>query len=311
MVDRRPIQSAPSKSADVAAAAAANGGDDEITINDPLPIRLAELEKRISAALTGARSGHDLVNLLTQCDLAIPQAQEFAKAEQERALDPLLSPLGDAATGQSAAREARQQVEDATFASNRLRTLRPRLLARYNEVIAAEQRQQYLGRYTDLKREGAVLAQELVDLYPSLVGPLVELFGRLRDFQQQCRALHLTDPGDGRPHIIDPELAARGLRAFSADTPSLLECVHLHDWQSGKEIWPPFQPPFAAQFVLPVPQHPGAAWSDPVFQERRRAEIAAEQEKMARHHSQMSKEQEENQNRQLRADWEARQNGRG
>jgi hypothetical protein len=259
MIERRPITAATT---DKPTAAAANGSG-EITIDSPLPIRLAEMERRVSAALTGERTAHDLANLLMQTDFAIPQAQEFAKSEQERALDPLLSPLGDAATGQSAAREARQQAEDATFAANRLRTLRPRLLARYHEVSAAEQRAQYLSRYADLKREGAALAQDLADLYPDAVRRIVEVFAKLAAFQQQCRVLHLSDPGDGRPHVTDPELQARGLRGFSRDQPSLLESVHLHDWQSSKEIWPPFQPPFAAQFVLPVPQHPGALWSDP------------------------------------------------
>ena len=226
MIEKRQI-----KNHDLATVSSANGSG-EITIDSPLPDRLAELEKRISSALTGERTAHDLANLLMQCDLAIPQAEEFAKAELERALDPLRSPDDP--------REARQQAEDATFASNRLRTLRPRLLARYHEISAAEQRQQYLARYEQLKIEGAALAQELADLYPALVGPLVEVFARLRVFQQQCRALHLSDPGDGRPHVPDPELKARRLDGFSRDTPCLLD-TRLYDWQSGREVWPPPQ----------------------------------------------------------------------
>jgi hypothetical protein len=203
-------------------------------------------------------------------------------------------------------REARQQAEDATFASNRLRTLRPRLLARYHEISAAEQRQQYLARYEQLKIEGAALAQELADLYPALVGPLVEVFARLRVFQQQCRALHLSDPGDGRPHVPDPELKARRLDGFSRDTPSWLD-TRLYDWQSGREVWPPPQLSFAADYA--VDDHPsvGAAWADPAIQERRRAEIVAEQERMARHHATQAAEQQERENRQLREQWEASQ----
>jgi hypothetical protein len=244
-----------------------------------------------------------------QTDFAIPQAQEFAKSEHERALDPLQSPLGDAATGQSAAREARQQAEDATFAANRLRTLRPRLLARYHEVSAAEQRQQYLVGYTDLESQGRDLAQELADCYRA-VGPLVAVFTRLRPFQQQCHRLHITDPGTGGsplPHVPDPELMACGLRGFSRDQPSLLDNVRLCDWQSGKEIWPPFQPPFAAEFVLPVPQHPGAAWSSPEYLAAQHAERVAEQARMAAHFEQAAKEQEARENRTLRENWEASQ----
>ena len=282
MIEKRQI-----KNPDVATVPAPNGVDEvEITINDPLPVRLAELERRISTALTGDKTAHDLANLLMQCDLAVPQAEEFAKSELERALDPLRSPDDP--------REARQQAEDATFASNRLRTLRPRLLARYHEVSAAEQRQQYLVRYERLKIEGAALGAELADCYPGLVGPLVEVFVRLSAFREQTRALHLSDPGDGRPHLRDPELQARRLDGFTRDVPSLLESVHLHDWQSGREVWPPRQPAFAAEFVqsMTVPSV-GAAWADPVVQERRRAEIAAEQERMSRHYATQAAEQQE------------------
>jgi hypothetical protein len=60
---------------------------------------------------------------------------------------------------------------------------------------------------------------------------------------------------------------------------------------------------FASDFVqaMPIPLHAGAAWSDPVFQECRRAEIAAEQERMARHHAQAEREQTERQNAEERA----------
>jgi hypothetical protein len=300
MIERRSIQAAPSKNADKPTAAAPNGGDDEITINDPLPIRLAELERRISTGLTGERTAHDLANLLMQTDFAIPQAEEFAKLENEKSLDPLQSPDP---------REARQAAEDAVFASNRLRTLRPRLLARYHEVSAAEQRDKYLAHYEQLKIEGAALGAELADLYGAVM-PLIDLFVRLRAFRERCSSLHLTDPG-GLAHVRDPELVARRLDGFTRDVPSLLDAVHLHDWQSGTEVWPPRQPSFAAEFAqtMTIPSV-GAAWADPEVQERRRSELAAAQERMARAHAKMSRDQEERQNSQLRADWERRNNGR-
>ena len=145
-------------------------------------------------------------------------------------------------------------------------------------------------------------------MYPGLVGPLVDLFARLRAFQQRCHALHLTDPGDGRPHVPDPELQARGLNGFSRDQPSLLESVHLHDWRSGKEIWPP-PASFAASYVqsMGVPQHPGAAWCDPEFISARRLAIVEEQERLALHAQKAAKEQEERQNKELREQFQARQ----
>jgi hypothetical protein len=293
LIERKPI-----KNPDVATVAAANGGDDEITINDPLPIRLAELEKRISAALTGERTAHDLANLLMQCDLAVPQAEEFAKSELERALDPLRSPDDP--------REARQQAEDATFAANRLRTLRPRLLARYHEISAAEQRDKYLAHYEQLKIEGAALGAELVDLYGAVM-PLVEVFGRLRAFRERCRALHAGDPG-GLPHVNDAELQARRLDGFTGEVKSLLEAVRLPDFTSGRELWPEKPISFAASFAASmVPVHPGPMWSDPVYQERVAEERRQEQERLAAARAQAAKLQLDRENKELRENWEASQ----
>lgn len=107
----------------------AGNGSEEITSDSPLPLKLAELERRISAVLTEPRSASDLADLLQQTDYAIIAASEHAKLENEKSLDPLQSPDPHA---------ARQAAEDATFLANRLRTLQPRLLARYQEVVVQE-----------------------------------------------------------------------------------------------------------------------------------------------------------------------------
>jgi hypothetical protein len=206
------------------------------------------------------------------------------------------------------AREARQCAEDATFAANRLRTLRPRLLARYHEVSAAEQREQYLSRYTDLKHEGEALGTELAEVYPDAVRQIVEVFVRLRAFQDKCRALHLTDTGGGLPHIIDPEIKARRLDVFSRDQPSLLDAVRLYDWQSGTEVWPEKPTSFAATFAQSmVPQGPGQFWASDEVRARVVSEQQREREKMAAHYAQAAKEQEERQNKELKEQFQARQ----
>jgi hypothetical protein len=94
-VERRLIQAAPSKNADVATAGSTNGSGAaaEITLASPLPDRLAELERRISVALAddGARAA-TLSNLLQQTEWALPLAEDFARSEQQTALDPLAIP---------------------------------------------------------------------------------------------------------------------------------------------------------------------------------------------------------------------------
>ena len=53
----------------------------DVTIDSPLPERLTELERRISAALTNTTSASDLADLLRQNELAVVAAEEFARAE--------------------------------------------------------------------------------------------------------------------------------------------------------------------------------------------------------------------------------------
>ena len=47
----------------------------------------------------------------------------------------------------------------------------------------------------------------------------------------------------------DPELIARNLDGFDRERPSLLAEVHLLDWNSGRQIWPPPGPSMAAAFA--------------------------------------------------------------
>ena len=224
----------------------------ELSLQD----KFALFEKRLKAALTDTTAtipSTTLEKLLRECDAAIGAAQQEAIDARERGLNFLATPDIKA---------AREAVDDAEFFVSRLLTQRPRLAALLDARRAQEQRDRYLTHYATLKHEGEALAQELADLYPGLVGPLVELFARLRAFQQRCSALHVTDPG-GLPHVTDPELMARGLAGFSRDLPSLLEAVRLADWASGTEIWPPRSGDFAVSVaqMMTVPSV-GAAWAD-------------------------------------------------
>jgi hypothetical protein len=78
-----------------------------------------------------------LANLLQQVEWALPLAEDFACSEQQTALDPMAIPD---------AREARQRGDDAIFACNRLRTLTPRLRARYQQVYQQEADREYLAK---------------------------------------------------------------------------------------------------------------------------------------------------------------------
>ena len=222
MIERKPIKnpdvatvatngSGPPTFAAVQAEIAAAMAAGELS----LPQKFEWFEKKLKAALADSSvSASELAKIARETDVAIEAARQEALAARERGLDFVASPD---------AKAAREAIENAEFAISRLLTQRPRLEALLDARLLAEQRAAYLVRYEQLKIEGAALAQDLADLYPDAVRRIVEVFAKLAAFQQQCRVLHLSDPGDGRPHVPDPELKARGSHGFSRDQPSLLE----------------------------------------------------------------------------------------
>ena len=253
--------SAPPTFAQVQAEIAARlAADPELTLAEKFSL----FERKLKAALADSSvTASELERIARETDVAIEVARQEALAAHERGLDFVASPD---------AKAAREAIENAEFAISRLLTQRPRLEALLDARQQAEQRAAYLVRYEQLKIEGAALGAELADSYGAVM-PLLDLFGRLRAFRERCRALHLTDPGDGRPHLPDPELKARRLDGFSAEVKSLLEAVRLPDFTSGRELWPEKPPSFAASFSASmVPQHPGAAWCSPEYLEARHAE---------------------------------------
>src|SRR5438094_260125 len=81
------------------------------------------LEQKIAAALTAADvTSSDLSQLIAETEAAITTADATAEEERERALDPVKSPDP---------KQARQTMEEAIFARDRLRTLLPRLQQRH------------------------------------------------------------------------------------------------------------------------------------------------------------------------------------
>jgi hypothetical protein len=289
MIERRPIQSAPSKNADVAMAAAVNGGgaEAEVTAASPLMDRLRALERLIIKARSEPTTAAACSNLLRQLGFAITAAAEFAACERDKSLDAL----------QCDPDAARAQADDAEFLRNRLASQQPLLLARSQQVSEQEAVAAYVTKRDALRGERDTLERELTEVYSRAAAEIVALFQRVNQFKQRAHRELGFPPASVAPL---PELAAR----------PLLDKVQLFQLDGQTQLWPP-PSTFAAEYVqtMTIPSV-GAAWADPEVQERRRAEIAAEQEKMARHHSQMSKEQEALQNSQLRADWERRNNGR-
>ena len=156
---------------------------------------------------------------MTSADIAalIDEAEAgIAKAEQERAVDRTLS-LDPKA--------ARQAIEDATFAADRLRVLQSKLQVRYREVHDQEQAKAWLAEYDVMKRKRDALAEEVREVYPDAEIKIVDLFVRITENNEALSALHQARPAGVMEHLVSAELHARRLNRFTRDTPSLLTSV--------------------------------------------------------------------------------------
>jgi hypothetical protein len=197
------------------------------------------LEQRIAAALSAddIRSAV-LATLIAETETAIVAADAHANEARERAHDPALSPNLAA---------ARATMEDAQFASRRLKTLLPRLQQRFAKVSAQETYDAWVVEHERVKHKVDDAAQELRDTYQQLAPRLVELLLRIEKIDAECRRVNNSKPvhaeaanGDGK-WLQPVELHARGLANFG-HSESIMRDLHLPAWEAGaRPLWPPYR----------------------------------------------------------------------
>jgi hypothetical protein len=240
------------------------------------------LEQRISDALQPdtAITSADLAALIEETEVGIAKAEREGTVDQTLSLDP---------------KAARQAIEDAAFAADRLRLLLSKLQVRYQQACEAARVEEYEAEAQVLDEESIQLAQELRETYPPAQNKLSNLFTRIAVHRQRISALHQRRPA-GVQSVRDPELIARNLDGFDRERPSLLAEVHLLDWNTGRQIWPPPRPSISAAFAATlVPAHNPADWA--TNQEQRAAAQQRERQYMAAYYARTTREQEERENR--------------
>jgi hypothetical protein len=278
-MERRP-NSKPAEAPSKATTSEAPAAPSPVTADSPLPDRLAALEQLIGEALSSSeQTAAELGNLLAQLERAVVAAAEHARLQNEKSLDPLASP--DPV-------RARQSAEDASFLANRLATLKPRLSVACAKQVQKESVAAYLVKRDALASERDALQTEFIAEYETLSGKLLALFGRLRDFQQRAQIA-----------LADPPAGVRGLDGFTAATLRLLEQTKLLDLETGKEIWPPLQQPFAVVMVESMRFNPDVRFSPEWWRAgEQRAEAARiENERTGIRFEEMKRSQEERMNR--------------
>lgn len=239
------------------------------------------LEQRIAAALRAGATftSADFAALIEECEAAI------AEADKEDA------PI------------------DASLAANRLMTLLPKLHARYEQINEQEQATAWLAKRTAewwaeckvLERERDALAEELREVYPNAARRMADLFVRIDTNDRALAELNRSRPAGIEQHMLSTELHARKLDNLTLSTPSLVNSVHLFDWVTGRQLWPPPVQSMVAAFAATATTFDRRATADwAQDNERRAAAQRAGQRRMAEYYGRLTQQQEERQNAEAR-----------
>ena len=210
------------------------------------------LEKRIAAALGGNNAtSAAIAALLEETETAILAAEEAATKAREQALDPIAAP--DAV-------KARQSMEDAAFTRDRLRALLPRLRARYQEVITAEELARWLPQHEAAKAARDALAAKLHSLYIPSVEEFVPLLLEIEQADREARRVNEAVPRDGTTgmYLRSVEEAARG----PCERNTIMKDLRLPAWEgSAAPAWPPpFNPGLIAAIAPSDRRRHSAEW---------------------------------------------------
>ena len=244
---------------------------------------MSALEARIVAALADEdnTASNDLAALLDATEAAIIEADATADREREKAFDPSQSPDPVA---------ARQAMEDATFAANRLRTLLPRLAARYQKVLAAEQNAAWDGDYQTVQAQVEEVAHRFA-VYPELVNELVAIFVEAQEVDREVNRINAAAPAGQHRRLRHVELVARGLDRHDRDHPALSGNLKLPDWQRSETMaWPPPQHWDTSLFApAPFDRRYSADWA--AAREEEQQAMRAEQERIAAYYEEQQRAQ--------------------
>jgi hypothetical protein len=199
----------------------------------------SSLEQRTASALGNAAiSSVDLADLIPQTEAALTTAEAKAKAERERALDPIASP--DAA-------EAERAAWVAELNQDRLRSSLFRLQQRLVEVETAEHAAQWQATYEEVEAERDALTKEFSEKYRKFTNELCDLFRRVMEVDEECSRINSQAAAGEHRRLLGVELTARGLKNFGISDASIMETVRLPNWTNSDQMaWPPPRTPLAA-----------------------------------------------------------------
>jgi hypothetical protein len=258
------------------------------------------LEQHIVAALDNPNaSAAELSELVAQTELAIVAAEETATTARAKAADVLAAPTP------RDAHDAMNAADAAKLTKDRLNGALPKLRDKLTVALEAERHARWLAEYHKAETERDALAAEFAEVYPAIVGTLVDLFGRMQQCDRKCSEVDSQASNLNAEHrrLGKVELHARGLEAFSPYRLEIAQTVQLPDFiESNLRRWPPKQTSMAAEFasIMAAPPHPGSHWADPEVQQQRRDESEKTHHRIGEFYQRETKQQEERINREER-----------
>ena len=249
------------------------------------------LVQKLAAALSAADvKSSDLADLITETESAIATADKTAEEERAKALDPALSPDPKA---------AREAMQDAEFSRDRLKTLLPRLQARYEQLQAKEYEARWYAKLEEVEAKRDALVEEL-RVYPAIAAKLVDILSRIPAIDSEVSRINGSAPSGVKDRLLKVEQQARGVEGFGLsgawDPRGLLALAadlklpkFEEDGNRYQYSWPPPPPTLAETLVLP------ASWFIPVDPQAE----ADERERRAREDNDRMKEFYQNQQREF------------
>jgi hypothetical protein len=125
------------------------------------------------------------------------------------------------------------------FTLGRLKTLRPRLLEKWQHTVETEKVNTWFAKYHALLPKQEALAAEFRDVM-ALYYKIVDVFVRCRAFDKEAHLLNLERGPNITEHMLEVELYARGLERFDTGHRSIIGDTQLA-FGNGTNIWPPRQ----------------------------------------------------------------------
>jgi hypothetical protein len=196
------------------------------------------IDGRIAAAFGNKVTSADVVNLITDVELALIEAGEASNLARAQALSPLLS-MDEVAV-------ARQLMTDAQFRQSRLEIAIVKLRERLAWLGAQEADARNQVAYDAAKAERDKLAEELADIYPEAAQRIAELLHRIVSNDAMLEQVNRKLP-NGKGALLGAELVARNLQNYQAGpmgtsfVPRLTQQAHLPAFQydpSAPYLWP-------------------------------------------------------------------------